>query len=166
MLGLWNKILVGLQKVHAIAHRRQVLDLLQKDHAGFDRPSSKDRAEELPKVENTASQSQRWVFFWRWRSRLRSRMGSLEVLGQLVPKRERPSWDQSKEPGRSFASPSLLDWTDLKDLSVGLKTVALDNTASSIINIVRISTVRTLHRKFSQFRRLLHLSKQRNGAIP
>ncbi len=31
MLGVWNEILVGLQHVRAIAHRRQVLDLLPKD---------------------------------------------------------------------------------------------------------------------------------------
>ena len=63
MLGVWNEILVGLQHVRAIAHRRQVLDLLPKELSGFDRPSSTDRAEALPKVESTASQSQRWDFF-------------------------------------------------------------------------------------------------------
>ena len=31
MLGVWNEILVGLQYVRSIAHRRQVLDLLPKD---------------------------------------------------------------------------------------------------------------------------------------
>ena len=47
MLGVWNKILVGLQHVRAIAHRRQVLDLLPKDFSGFDRPSPTDKAEDL-----------------------------------------------------------------------------------------------------------------------
>ena len=47
MLGVWNEILVGLQHVRAIAHRRQVLDLLPKELSSFDRPSSKDKAEDL-----------------------------------------------------------------------------------------------------------------------
>ena len=38
MLGLWNEILLGLQQVRTIAHRRQVLDLLPKDLTRFDRP--------------------------------------------------------------------------------------------------------------------------------
>ena len=37
MLGVWNEILVGLQHVRAIAHRRQVLDLLPKNLTRFDR---------------------------------------------------------------------------------------------------------------------------------
>ena len=45
MLGVWNEILVGLQHVRAIAHRRQVLDLLPKDLTRFDRPSSTGKAE-------------------------------------------------------------------------------------------------------------------------
>ena len=49
MLGLLDKILVGLQHVRAIAHRRQVLDLLSKDLTGFDRPSSTGKAEDLAK---------------------------------------------------------------------------------------------------------------------
>ena len=49
MLGVWDKILVGLQQVRAIAYRRQVLDLLPKDLTGFDRPSSTDKAEDLAK---------------------------------------------------------------------------------------------------------------------
>ena len=49
MLGLWDKILVGLQHVRAIAHRRQMLDLLPKDLTGFDRPPSTDKAEDLAK---------------------------------------------------------------------------------------------------------------------
>ena len=49
MLGVWDKILVGLQQVRAIAHRRQVLDLLPKDLSGFDRPPSTDKAEDLAK---------------------------------------------------------------------------------------------------------------------
>ena len=49
MLGVWNEILVGLQKFRAIAHRRQVLDLLPKDLTRFDRPSSTDKAEILAK---------------------------------------------------------------------------------------------------------------------
>ena len=49
MLGVWNKILVSLQHVHAIAHRRQVLDLLPKNLSGFDRPPSTDKAEDLVK---------------------------------------------------------------------------------------------------------------------
>ena len=49
MLGVWNKILVGLQHVCAIAHRRQVLALLPKDLTRFDRPSSTDKAEDLAK---------------------------------------------------------------------------------------------------------------------
>ena len=49
MLGVWNEILVGLQHVRAIAHRRQVLDLLPKDLTGFDRPPSTDKVEDLAK---------------------------------------------------------------------------------------------------------------------
>ena len=49
MLGVWNKILVGLQHVRAVAHRRQVLDLLPKDLTRFDRPSSTGKAEDLVK---------------------------------------------------------------------------------------------------------------------
>jgi hypothetical protein len=49
MLGVWNEILVGLQHVRAIAHRRQVLDLLPKDLTRFDRPSSTGKAEDLAK---------------------------------------------------------------------------------------------------------------------
>jgi len=49
MLGVWNKILVSLQHVHAIAHRRQVLDLLPKELSGFDRPSPADKGEDLAK---------------------------------------------------------------------------------------------------------------------
>ena len=49
MPGVWNEILVGLQHVRAIAHRRQVLDLLPKELTGFDRPSSTDKAEDLAK---------------------------------------------------------------------------------------------------------------------
>ena len=49
MLGVWNEILVGLQQVGAIAHRRQVLDLLPKNLTRFDRPSSTGKAEDLAK---------------------------------------------------------------------------------------------------------------------
>ena len=49
MLGVWNEILVGLQHVRAIAHHRQVLDLLPKDLTCFDRPSSTGKAEDLAK---------------------------------------------------------------------------------------------------------------------
>ena len=49
MLSVWNKILVGLQQVRAITHRRQVLDLLPKDLTRFDRPSSTGKAEDLAK---------------------------------------------------------------------------------------------------------------------
>ncbi len=49
MLGVWGKILVGLQHVRAIAHRRQVLDLLPKDLSGFDHPPSTDKVEDLTK---------------------------------------------------------------------------------------------------------------------
>ena len=49
MLGVWNEILVGLQQVRTIAHRRQVLDLLLKDLTRFDRPSSTGKAEDLAK---------------------------------------------------------------------------------------------------------------------
>ena len=49
MLGLWDKILVVFQHVRAIAHRRQVLDLLPKDLSGFDRPFSTDKAKDLAK---------------------------------------------------------------------------------------------------------------------
>ena len=47
MLGVWNEILVGLQQVRTIAHRRQVLDLLPKNLTSFDRTSSTDKAEDL-----------------------------------------------------------------------------------------------------------------------
>ena len=43
------EVLVGLQHVRAIAHRRQVLDLLPKDLTRFDRPSSPEKAEDLAK---------------------------------------------------------------------------------------------------------------------
>ena len=49
MLGVWNEILVGLQQVRAISHRRQMLDLLPKDLTRFDRPSSTDKAKDLAK---------------------------------------------------------------------------------------------------------------------
>ena len=49
MLGLWDKILVGLQPVRAIAHRRQVLDLLPKILNCFDSPSSTGKDEDLAK---------------------------------------------------------------------------------------------------------------------
>ena len=49
MLGVWNKIFVGLRHLSTIAHRRQVLDLLPKDLTGFDRPSSTGKAEDLAK---------------------------------------------------------------------------------------------------------------------
>ena len=49
MLGVWNEILVGLQHVRAIAHRRQVLDLLPKNLTRFDRPFSTGKAEDLAK---------------------------------------------------------------------------------------------------------------------
>ena len=49
MLGVWNEILVGLQHVRAIAHRRQVLDLLPKGLTRFDRPSSTGKAEDFTK---------------------------------------------------------------------------------------------------------------------
>ena len=49
MLGVWNEILVGLQHVRAIAHRRQVPDLLPKDLTRFDHPSSTSKAEDLAK---------------------------------------------------------------------------------------------------------------------
>ena len=49
MLGLWGKIPVSLQQVCAIAHRRQVLDLLPKDLTRFDRPSSTGKTEDLAK---------------------------------------------------------------------------------------------------------------------
>ena len=50
MLGVWDKILVGLQHACAIAHRQQVLDLLPKDLTRFDRPSSTGKAEDLAKA--------------------------------------------------------------------------------------------------------------------
>ena len=49
MLGVWDKILVGLQHVFAIAHRWQVLDLLPKNFTSFDRSSSTGKAEDLTK---------------------------------------------------------------------------------------------------------------------
>ena len=49
MLDVWHKILVRLQYVCSIAHRRQVLDLLPKDLTHFDRPSSAGKAEDLAK---------------------------------------------------------------------------------------------------------------------
>ena len=49
MLGVWNEILVGLQHVRTIDHRRQVLDLLPKALTSLDRPFSTDKAEELAK---------------------------------------------------------------------------------------------------------------------
>ena len=49
VLGVWDEILVDLLYVHAIAHRRQVFDLLPKNLSGFDRPSSTDKAEDFAK---------------------------------------------------------------------------------------------------------------------
>ena len=49
MLDVWNEILVGLQHVRAIVHRRQVFDLLPEDLNRFDRPSSAGNAEDLAK---------------------------------------------------------------------------------------------------------------------
>ena len=49
MLGVWNEVLVRLQHVRAIAHPRQVLDLLPKELSGFDRPSSTGKTEDLAK---------------------------------------------------------------------------------------------------------------------
>ena len=49
VLGVWNEILVGLQPVRALAHRRQVFDLMSKDLTLFDHPSSKVKAEDLAK---------------------------------------------------------------------------------------------------------------------
>ena len=63
MLGVWNEILVGLQKFRAIAHRRQVLDLLPKELTRSDRPLPKANPRTLPKMESTANQSQHWDFF-------------------------------------------------------------------------------------------------------
>ena len=63
VLGLWDEILVGPQHVCTIAHRRQVLDLLPKDLTSCDRPSSTDKAEDLSKMESTASQSLNCDFF-------------------------------------------------------------------------------------------------------
>jgi len=51
MLGVWGKILVGLQQVRAIAHRRQVLDLFPENYASLDRPAPTDKAEDLAKDE-------------------------------------------------------------------------------------------------------------------
>ena len=49
MPGVWGKILVGLQHVCAIAHRRQVLDLFPESSASLDRPAPTDKAEDLAK---------------------------------------------------------------------------------------------------------------------
>jgi hypothetical protein len=51
MLGVWSEVLVGPQHVCAIAHRWQVLDLLPKNLIRFDRPSSKNKVEDLAKDE-------------------------------------------------------------------------------------------------------------------
>ena len=49
MLGVWDKILLGLQHVRAIVHRRKMLDLLPKEFSGFDCPFSTGKAEDLAK---------------------------------------------------------------------------------------------------------------------
>ena len=49
MLGVLDRILVGLQHACSIAHRRQALDLLPKDLTRFDRPPSTGKAEDLAK---------------------------------------------------------------------------------------------------------------------
>ena len=49
MLGVWNEILVALQHDRAIAHRRQVLDLLPKDLACFFSFSSTGKVGDLAK---------------------------------------------------------------------------------------------------------------------
>ena len=50
MLGVWNKIFVGLQHVCAIANSWQVLDLLPKDLSGFDPSPSTDKAKDLIEI--------------------------------------------------------------------------------------------------------------------
>ena len=49
MLGVWGKILVGLQYVRPIAHRRQVLNLFPENYASLNRPAPTDKAEDLAK---------------------------------------------------------------------------------------------------------------------
>ena len=49
MLGVWNEVLVGLQHVRAIAHRRHVLDTLPNGPTGFVSPFSTDKAEDPAK---------------------------------------------------------------------------------------------------------------------
>ena len=50
MLGVWDKILIGLQHVCAIANSWQVLDLLPKDLSGFDPSPSTDKAKDLIEI--------------------------------------------------------------------------------------------------------------------
>ena len=49
MLGVWTEIFGGLQHVRAIAHRRQVFDLLPKDLTRFERPPPTDKTVDLAK---------------------------------------------------------------------------------------------------------------------
>ena len=65
MLGVGDEILVGLQQVRAIAHRRQMLDLLPKGLSGFDRPPSTDKAEDLAKDGVNRYSDPAFGVFWR-----------------------------------------------------------------------------------------------------
>ena len=49
MLGIWDKILVGLETVRAVVHLRKVLDLLDENSAGFDCPAPTGKADDLAK---------------------------------------------------------------------------------------------------------------------
>ncbi len=56
MLGVWDKILVGLQPVRAIAHRQQVLDLMPRECLGGLHQRASDRL--IMDAEVSANSSQ------------------------------------------------------------------------------------------------------------
>ena len=115
MLGVWNEILVGLQKFRAIAHRRQVLDLLPKDLTRLIvlLPQAKPRT--LPRWSPPLARANIEIFFSDesaefidfdegadfvlWRS-CRERMGSLPqpARDRLVMDAENPSDSSHPHP--------------------------------------------------------------------
>ena len=121
MLGVWDEILVDLQQVCAIAHRRQVLDLLPENSTGFDRPSSTDKAEDLAKdgVHRYPEPTLGLFLAMKVRSSSTSMKEQASVCGGLAGSalvactNQRESFVMDAEnPADSLASPSHLDRTD------------------------------------------------------
>ena len=168
MLGVWDKILVGLQQVRTIAHRRQVLDLLPRTLLFLIVLLPQTKPRDMPKMKSTASQSPHWDFFSDDHSEFidfdeGAGLGlwwacweCLDSLYQpvrdcLVMDAENPADGSHHHPFEIELKGLLLEgwifasWYSLKDSSASLATVALDTTAGAVANRVRMSTVRTLH---------------------